>query len=96
MFDDIRPFRNNEVTQVIDTLINNTELQSSVAQFVFPRLYKIFPSLAKKITSYSLKMRQHRFNSVDNIHHEMSKYLQRIINKSSNGFTYHGLKKNGS
>ncbi len=93
MFDDIRPFRDNEVTSVINKLINEDEFQSSVAQLVMPRIYRISPCLAKKITKISLKFRTKLFTSVNQIHLEVAKYLKKIINKSANGFSYHGLEK---
>ena len=91
MFDDIRPFRNHEVASVIQNLINEPELQSSIASFVMPRLYRVFPWLAKKVIKLSLKSRQSLFTDVDKIHHEVSKYLNKILNKSTNGFSFNGI-----
>ena len=91
MFDDIRPFRNHEIPLVIEKLINEPELQSSIASFVIPRIYQISPFIAQKLIKYYLKYRQKFFTNVDQIHSEVSKYLNRIISSSTHGFSYHGL-----
>ena len=52
MFDDIRPFRNHEIPLVIEKLINEPELQSSIASFVIPRIYQISPFIAQKLIKY--------------------------------------------
>jgi glycerol-3-phosphate O-acyltransferase len=93
MFDDIRPFRDDELATVIQRLINEPELQASVAHLVMPRLFKVFPGLCKKIIKLSLSFRQKHFSTTDKIHFEVAKYLTRIIDKSSQGFTYNGLEK---
>ena len=93
MFDDIRPFRNNEVAAVIQNLINEPELQSSLARFIMPTFYKVSPRFSQKIIKYLLKFRQNLLTDVDQIQNEVSKYLYRIINKSTHGFSYNGLEK---
>ena len=93
MFDDIRPFRDNEVSIVIDRLINENEFQACVAQLAIPRIYRLSPWFAKKITKASLKYRTQFFTSVDQIHLEGAKYLKKIITKSAKDFSYHGLEK---
>lgn len=93
MFDDIRPFRDNEVTTVINKLLNEDEFQASVAQLAMPKLYRLSPWLTKKIIKTSLTFKTKLFTSVNQIHLEVAKYLKKIINKSANGFSYHGLEK---
>ena len=91
MFDDIRPFNNNEVAQVTESLINEEELQSSIAKFVFPKCYQIFPSLTRKAIKLYLKYQQKHLVSIDKIQLEVSKYLSRLVKKSTDGFTYSGI-----
>jgi hypothetical protein len=91
MFDDIRPFRDNEVTTVINKLINEDEFQASVAQLVMPRLYRLAPWFAKKTIKVSLKFRTKSFTTINQIHLEVAKYLKGIIHKSAKGFSCHGL-----
>lgn len=91
MFDDIRPFRDNEVRIVINRLINENEFQASVAQLAIPLIYKLSPWFAQRVIKISLIFRTQFFTSVDQIHLEVAKYLKRIINKSTKGFSHHGL-----
>ena len=93
MFDDIRPFRDDELATVIQRLINEPDLQASIAHLVMPRLFKVFPYFCKKIVKISLSIRKKHFSTTDKIHFEVAKYLTRIIDKSSEGFSFHGLEK---
>ncbi len=93
MFEDIRPFRNDEVTQVIEDLISEKELQSSVASIVIPRLYKLLPALSCWLIKLYLKYQQKHFVTIDRIQAEVSKYLSRLVNRSASAFTYDGLEQ---
>ncbi|WP_440873739.1 1-acyl-sn-glycerol-3-phosphate acyltransferase [Thalassotalea sp. PLHSN55] len=91
MFDDIRPFRNDEVSQVIEELINEKELQFSLASFVLPKLSKVFPKLSCFLIKQYLRYQQKHLVNIEKIQLEVSKYLSRLVNDSTNGFSFHGI-----
>ncbi|MDG1752423.1 MAG: 1-acyl-sn-glycerol-3-phosphate acyltransferase [Thalassotalea sp.] len=91
MFDDIRPYRDDEVNQVLHKLINEKELQESVAQFSLPFLKKYVPALANFLVKLSFKYRLKGIHCIEDIQNEVAKYLDKIIKTSTNGFTYDGL-----
>jgi 1-acyl-sn-glycerol-3-phosphate acyltransferase len=91
MFDDIRPYRDDEVNQVLHKLINEKELQESVAQFSIPFLKKHLPTLANILVKFSLKYRLKNIHCIEDIQNEVAKYLVKIIKTSTTGFTYEGL-----
>lgn len=91
MFDDIRPFRNNEVVQVIDDLINEKEFQSSVATVAMPKLYKLFPGICRFLVKNYLKYQQKHVDSIEKIQLEVYKYLSKLVKNSTDGFTHSGL-----
>ena len=93
MFDDIRPYRDDEVTAIIQKLINETGLQTSIASLVMPKFYKYFPKLSQKLIRLSLKLKIKTFKNIEDIQQEVAKYLYKIINKSTDGFTFNGLDK---
>ena len=93
MFDDIRPFCDEEIHPVIQKLINTPDFQSSVAQLALPLLFKLCPWLAKKLTKYSLDRKSASLTSVNKIQLEVAKHLKNLIDKSAQDFTYHGLNK---
>jgi 1-acyl-sn-glycerol-3-phosphate acyltransferase len=93
MFDDIRPYRDDEVNQVLHKLINEKELQASIAQFSLPFLKKYAPSVANILVKWSLQYRLKNIHHIEDIQNEVAKYIDKIIDKSTSGFTYAGLEK---
>lgn len=93
MFEDIRPYRDDEVVAVIERLINEKGLLTAIALFKIPRLYRLFPSLSLFIVKTSLKFGIKRFKSIDQIQLEVAKYLNRLVKSTSEGVTFNGLKE---
>jgi hypothetical protein len=93
MFDDIRPYRDDEVTAVIQSLINDQGLLSSIASFKMPRLYKILPVICRSLVKWTLKFRSSKFHNIQEIQSEVAKYLHHLVKNSTDGFTFHGLEK---
>jgi len=91
MFDDIRPYHDNEVNQITTKLINEPEFLASIAQFSLPRLNRILPGLANKLVKWSLQRRLKTLTSVKAIQNEVAKYLHKIVKQSTDGFTYDGI-----
>ncbi|MFT5634835.1 MAG: 1-acyl-sn-glycerol-3-phosphate acyltransferase [Cognaticolwellia sp.] len=91
MFDDIRPYRDDEVVAVIEKLINEKGLQASIASLKMPRLYQALPKLAYTIVKWSLKFRVQKFHNIEQIQIEVAKYLHHLIKKSTAGFSYSGM-----
>ncbi len=93
MFDDIRPYRDDEVAAVIEKLINQQGLQASIASLKMPGLYQALPSIARLIVKWSLKLQAKKFHSIDEIQIEVAKYLHHLIKKSTAGFSFSGVDK---
>lgn len=91
MFDDIRPYRDDEVVPVVRKLVSEFELQNSVASFALPRLYRFWPWLARQVTRFSLIFRVQKLTSVKALQKEISRYLTHLIRQSTDGFSYSGL-----
>jgi len=93
MFDDIRPYRDDEVAAVIQKLIHDQGLLSSIASFKLPRLNKVLPKLCCTLVKWTLKLRSSKFHNIEEIQSEVAKYLHHLVKKSTDGFTFHGLEK---
>lgn len=91
MFDDIRPYRDDEVVAVIQKLINETALQSCIASLMMPRAFKVFPTLTRFFVKLSLRIRSRKIVCIDTIQNEVAKYLNQLVKNSTTGFSYHGL-----
>lgn len=93
MFDDIRPYRDDEAVAVIKKLVDEKELQSSVAFYTMPWLYRPLPWLARWIVKHSLRLKVKKVTRIEELQKEVAKYLFRLIRKSTDGFSYSGLKE---
>ena len=91
MFDDIRPYHDDEVAAVIKKLINEQGLQTSIASLVLPKVNRTLPGLARFIVKLSLKRKSKRFHSVAEIQLEVAKYLNHLLKDSTDGFSYNGI-----
>jgi 1-acyl-sn-glycerol-3-phosphate acyltransferase len=91
MFDDIRPYNDDEVVAVIRKLVNEKELQSSVASYTMPRLYRWLPGFSRLLVKFSLKSKLRKISDVASMQKEVAKYLFRLIRTSTKGFSHSGL-----
>lgn len=91
MFDDIRPYRDDEVNQVLNKLINEKELQASIAQLSLPTIKRFLPSLANFLVKCTLKHRLKNVQTIDDIQSVVAKYVDKIVRTSTTNFTYDGL-----
>jgi len=90
-FDDIRPYRDNEVSGVIRTLLNNAEFFDAVAGFQLPRLKRVLPWLTKKLVEKSLKKKLEGMNSIGDVQDVIAIYVKRIIDTTTTGLSTSGL-----
>ncbi|MGB1263815.1 MAG: 1-acyl-sn-glycerol-3-phosphate acyltransferase [Cognaticolwellia sp.] len=91
MFDDIRPYRDDEVAAVLTRLINQQGFQAAIAKFKLPRLYQTLPKLACLLVKWSLKVRAKKLHNIEQIQVEVSKYLHHLIKQSTTGFSFSGM-----
>ncbi len=91
MFDDIRPFRDEEAPAVIQNIINEPALQESIAAYFLPRLNSVLPTFSHWLVKIYLKSKAAKLHSVEEFQQEVAKYLHKLIRKSTDGFTFNGL-----
>jgi len=91
MFDDIRPYRNDEVHAVVQKLINEPEFMASVANFALPKLHAAIPFLAKWLIKFSFQKKLKKLGGIEDIQLEVAKYLNKLIKQSTDGFSYDGI-----
>lgn len=93
MFDDIRPYNDSEVSQVVTQLINDKEFIDAIALLSVPKLSQFLPSLTSMLIKLSLKRKAKNFNSIEAIQSHVAKYLHKIVKRTTDGFTHHGLEQ---
>lgn len=90
-FDDIRPYNDSEVKDVLGRLLKNDEFLTSIARFRRPGLNKALPNISKKLVKQSLKKKLSGIESVDRLQKAIEGYVQKILATTTTGLTEVGL-----
>lgn len=90
-FDKIRPYNNNDLPKVLQSLVNNKEFLDTLVRFRFPNR----PALAKPILTFFMKMFVTRkLTSVSTLldfQRLVEPYMQRMIKQTTSALTFSGL-----
>ncbi|MDR2213988.1 MAG: 1-acyl-sn-glycerol-3-phosphate acyltransferase, partial [Pseudomonadales bacterium] len=92
-FDDIRPYHDSEVRAVVERLAADLALSKAMAKFRLPTLYRFWPALAARLVQAGLKRELRAVRSVHDVQIIIEKYLDRLIEKTTDGLTHDGLDK---
>ena len=90
-FDAIRPYADHEVRPTLARLLTDPVFLEMLTRFRFPRLAKPFGWLLKPLIAARLK---HEFRSIDSVaqlQEKIEPYLERSIQRATDGVTYSGL-----
>ncbi len=94
-FDDIRPYRDAEVRQVLKRLVHEPELLAAVAKFRMPRLARVAPGLTRYLLSRGLAARTANIDSVRGFQQFLESWFVRMIRSSTDGFSWSGTEALG-
>lgn len=90
-FQDIRPYHDDEVRSVIDTLLSNAEFISSIASFALPKLHRRLPALTRFLTKRKLASQLQGVNTVKNMQGVIASYMDQMIEKTTSQLTHSGI-----
>lgn len=93
-FDAIRPYRDEEVREVVDRLVKDTEFKNIILRFKFPKLANSLLALPLGwLVGRELKKRLAKINSVHDLQVYVESYMAQMIANTTQGFTVEGLDK---
>lgn len=92
-FEDIRPYRDDEVEDVVKKLYQQDELVLGMAEFRFPKLFKSSPLIAKGLVRAFVKKKSKSIRSVLDIQHLVGEEFKKILDKTAGKVTISGLDK---
>lgn len=91
-FDAIRPYRDEEVREVLDRLSGDTELLNTLLRFKFPTLTDSFLApLLRWIISRAVAKQVARIHSIHDLQVYVEAYMARMIATTTKGLTVDGL-----
>lgn len=92
-FEDIRPYRDDEVRGVVDGLLEDLELSRAMGKFRHPVLYRLFPGPVARLVQSALRTELKNVNCIHDVQIIIEKYLDKIIETTTDGLTQAGLDK---
>jgi 1-acyl-sn-glycerol-3-phosphate acyltransferase len=90
-FEDIRPYRDDEVRSVLDSLLEDLDFSSAMAKFRYPRFYRWFPGPVSRLVQSALKKELQQVKSIHDVQIIIEKYLDKLIETTTDGLTHSGL-----
>lgn len=90
-FDDIRPYRDDEVRGVLDGLLKDLQLSRSLAKFRYPSWYRWFPAPITLLVQLALKKELRHVNTVREVQIIIEKYLDKLIETTTSSLTQSGV-----
>lgn len=90
-FDDIRPYRDDELADRIAALVKNPALIRSTCQLKFPRWFRFNPSLVQLLVGVALRVKSRRLTSLSALHNVLAGYVEHVVRTTTDGFSYTGV-----
>lgn len=92
-FDDIRPYRDDEVRPTLDRLLKDPELVDAVTRLRFPGSHGLFGWLLRPLVKVTLKRQLADIHDVDGFQHVVEGYMASMMAKRVKALTSSGLDK---
>lgn len=92
-FEDIRPYRDDEVDAVISRLVDDPEFLTAVATRRLPRLLKISAPVARFLVRFKLKQKLNQYHSVSQLQISVEEFLDHALCETAKSVTCEGLEK---
>ncbi len=90
-FDDIRPYHDREVAEVLQRLVGCPEFLDTIAKYSLPRLSRQAGWASRMLVRLSLSKKLRNINSVAALQKLVAPYVEKTIVQTSNGFNYAGI-----
>ena len=90
-FKDIRPYQDDEIRPVVDSLMQNAEFVGSIASFYYPRLTKFLPRLMSGLASKRLKTQLQDVRDVASMQDVIALYMDKMIEDTTTSLTNSGM-----
>ena len=90
-FDDIRPYQDQEVPEVVRRLLNEPRLMEGAARVMLPGIVRRAPGLGPPLVRALLKWKTRTLASVAEVQLFLARYYARLIRETTAGLTVSGL-----
>ncbi len=91
-FDAIRPYRDEEVPQVISRILSDESFLSSIVRFQFKR-FKLLGPVIRPFVSYKLRRKFAHVTTVAAFQDYVAKFMENMIKTTTDGVSFEGFDK---
>jgi len=92
-FEDIRPYRDDEVPAILDRLITDPELIDTLLTINSPRLGRWFAWVLRPVVQHQLRKKLSGIGDVKGLQDLIGVHLRRLLTTVSSGFTVSGVER---
>lgn len=93
LYSEIRPYQDDEIRPVLDSLLDNQEFLLSIARFNFPRLARLLPFIVAPLAKRRLVKQLKNVNNVASMQDVIATYMDKMIADTTTKLTHSGLDK---
>ena len=90
-FDDIRPYEDEEVGEVIYRLLRNKDFLNFISGWQLSGIHHLLPWVARSMTAIYLRMWLGRVRSISQFQQRVYFVVRKIIEETTDGFVYEGI-----
>ena len=90
-FEDIRPYRDEEVGPVLRRVAANPAVAQRAAALLAPRWRRLAPRLTEVAVGAALRWRARQIDDVDAFQLALSSWVARLVRRTTSGFSWTGL-----
>ena len=90
-FDAIRPYRDNEIREVLERLLTDSDFLRSVANFYYPRLTSVLPPLMQWLARSKLRSQLKDVYTVRSMQDVIAEYMDKMIHDTTTKLTHSGM-----
>ena len=92
-FDEIRPYHDDEVSNVVTRLLASQELFSALAKFRFPRLSRWLPFIIEPLVKKALQKQLSGVDTVAQMQDIVAGYMQNMIDRTTSKLSFSGIER---
>jgi len=92
-FDDIRPYRDDEVEAVINRVVNDNEFRLAIARLKYPRITSMIPGIVARVVGYYVKKEAKGIDSVEQLQMIVRRYIDKMLIATSSYVTSSGIER---
>jgi hypothetical protein len=90
-FESIRPYRDQEVAEVVARLVRDRKLIEAASRLFLPRMAQKLPGVASWLSGHLLRLKAASFDSIGAVQAFLARYFDRLIDETISELTVTGL-----